>query len=61
MRRLIKQVDPVSEYLARKLATLEEQHDKLRCGHPGGPMKCSQLVACHQCPFAEALELDLAA
>lgn len=61
MPRLVKWVDPRNEYEARRVALQEEGTDALRCSHPSGPLKCVRMMACKDCPYSEAVELDLAA
>lgn len=46
---------------ARANALLTEREDTLRCGHPKGPTRCTRAMLCGACPYAEALEYDLAA
>lgn len=46
---------------ARARALRATADDAVRCGHPKGPLRCARLTLCGECPFAEALEVDLAA
>jgi hypothetical protein len=61
MYRRVIIVAPESEYEARRIAVTRDGLDSLRCGHPRGPVNCTHLIACADCPFAEALEYDVAA
>ena len=61
MYRRIKLVDPESVYQAKVIEVTPDDHDSLRCGHPRGPTRCTHVIACTACPFAEPVDLDIAA
>lgn len=54
-------VESESEYEAKRIAATRDETDSFRCGHPRGPTRCTHLIACAACPFAETVEFDLAA
>ena len=60
-KRINKHIDPGSEYEARLGSVDDSSPHSFSCTHPGGAARCTALVACSACPFAELLELDVAA
>ncbi len=57
----IKSIDPESEYQARLSSVEDLSPNSYSCTHPRGAARCEWLVKCSACPFAELLELDVAA
>ncbi len=57
----IKTIDPLSEYQARLASVEDLSPNSYRCTHPRGAARCQWLVQCSACPFADVLELDIAA
>jgi hypothetical protein len=58
MRQLTKEHIVTERVVVRLPEPKGPAKDAYRCGHPHGGIACNRLIACHQCPFAELLEVE---